>query len=235
MGSNINGRFSDQNDIALTGIVQSSNNNQSTLNAVISETDQVRGSSVILQPTGLLTNLTNDVPNVTQAAQGTIGAALGSVGQQGTPALEPGGGGNPCFIGVTRIATPTGDVHLREIQLGETVWGFDDETGERTPQRVIAKWEHLVQEYTLIEFEDGRATGLIDIHKYWTRPGYKPISKLDEVWHWSHNAWVKCAITRRTVIKGEITVYNLSIEGTKNYMANGDGVSNLKPLGGNES
>lgn len=230
---NIYGKFADQNDIVTTSITLTANNNQSALNATIAETDQVRASAVIFQPTGLLASPTNDLPNVTTAAQGDLGAALGSVGQEGTPALEPGGGGNPCFIGVTRIATPVGDVHIGDLELGTKVWGFD-ENGERIPQRVIAKHAHIVQSYLLVEFADGRATGVTPNHKYWTKDGYAPISELDFVWHWSHNAWIKCLIARMRQITGEVIVYNLSVEGTRNYLANGDAVSNVKPLGGGE-
>lgn len=214
----------------LTAQVQTSNNNQSALQATITETDQVRASAVIFQPTGLLANPTNDVPNVTTAAQGDIGAALGNVGQEGTPAQQPGGGGNPCFIGQTKIDTPRGDVHIRVIRLGDIVWAFDAVTGTRVHRRVIGKWEHLVDGYTLVEFSDGRSTGVMDIHRYWQKNGqYQPVKDIDSVWHWD-GEWKEAKIVQRTVIKGETVVYNLTVENDHNYLANGDAVSNLKPL-----
>ncbi len=123
----INGRFADQNPYVLSGQVQTSNNNQTVLNASIAETDQIRGSAVINQPTGLLANPTNDIPNVATTTQGTIGAALGDIGQGGTPSQTPGGGGNPCptlsqYIMVrSDVNTPIPTL-VRYVTVGMSLW-----------------------------------------------------------------------------------------------------------------
>jgi hypothetical protein len=231
---NIQGIFADQNDLVLTGQIQTANNNQSTLNAVMAETDQVRGTSVVLQPTGVLGSPGAPNADVAAAAQGTVGAALAGIGQTGTPSEEPGGGGLPCFIGATKIDTPTGDVHIRQIQLGDTVWAFDSITGVRIPKRVVGKYEHLVDEYTLVEFSDGHTTGVVDIHRYWQKNGqYREIKDIDTVWHWD-GEWKEVRVVQRTVVKGEVVVYNMTVKDEHNYIANGDATSNLKPLGGPE-
>lgn len=93
---NIYGKFADQNSEVLTGIIQTSNNNQSTLNAAIADSDHLRATPATFQAGGLLITPDNKVPTVTAAVQGTVGAALGGIGQTGTPSEEPGGGGNPC-------------------------------------------------------------------------------------------------------------------------------------------
>ena len=103
---NIQGRFADQNDIVVSGQVQTSNNNQTALNASLAETNQVRGSSAVFQPTGLLATPPNLVPNVTGTLLGTVGAALAGIGQQGTASEQPGGGGLPCFIGISNVRRP---------------------------------------------------------------------------------------------------------------------------------
>ena len=41
-------------------------------------------------------------------------------------------------------------------------------------------------------------------------------------------------MVQRTVVKGEVVVYNMTVKDEHNYIANGDATSNLKPLGGPE-
>lgn len=227
---NINGKFADQNSYVLTGQIQTSNNNQASLNAILTETDTVRGTNVVLQPGGLVATLANPVPDAITAVQGTVGAALGNIGQAGTPSQEPGGGGNPCFTGSTLISTPNGDRPISDIMPGEIVWGFNDRLGDRCEQKITDKWIHLVDRYTLIEFENG-ATGVTDNHKYWIKDGYVPISDLDAVWHWD-DVWAPRKIITRRTIHAPTLVYNITVENTHNYIANGDAVSNLKPVEG---
>lgn len=223
----IKGNFADLDPYVLTGQIQTANNNQSALNASIQENDQVRSTTAALHPSSLTINLTSNVPNVATTLQGTIGAALGSIGQEGTPSQEPGGGGNPCFIGLTQISTPDGVKPIRDIHLGEMVLGFN-KAGARVPQKVIGKQEHLEQSYLLVEFEDGSSTGTTPGHKYWTRTEYEAIANLEAVWHW-HKGWVMRRITGKKVMHGEVILYNMTVENTHNYIANGDAVSNLKP------
>jgi hypothetical protein len=229
----INGRFSDQNDLVVTGQVQTANNNQIALNASLAETDQIRGSSVVLQPTGLLATPPNLVPGVTTTLLGTIGAALSGEGQQGTASNEPGGGGIPCFLGVTSIRLANGGFALiHDIRLNQMVVSFDPMNGEWASGRVTDKFEHLVDGYMLIEFEDGHSTGVDKEgnHRYWVGQGlYAPIRELSSVWHWN-DGWKERKIVNKKVIEEETIVYNMTVEGFHNYLANNDGVSNLKPV-----
>ena len=230
-------KFSDNDPYVQTQQTLCSNNNLIALNTAIADTDYLRGSSVAIGSQSLNRVVGTPFPSVAGAASATVGAALSGEGQAGTPSEEPGGGGVTCFIGHVRISTPTGDVHIREIKLGDTVWAFDSITGVRIPKRVIGKWEHLVEGYTLVEFNDGHSTGVIDIHRYWTKNGqYREIKNIEDIWHWDNEAgqWIPLRITQRTFITGEVIVYNLTVKDEHNYIANGDAVSNLKPLGAPE-
>lgn len=228
---NINGKFSDQNDIVTTGLVLTSNNNQTAVNATIAETDQLRGSSVIFQPTGLLANPTNDLPNVTTAAQGDVGAALAGIGQGGTPSTQPGGGGNPCFIGTTRILRPRGEICISAINPGDMVMAFNS-IGVLVHQKVTDMAIHLVDKYTSVEFADGRSTGVTDNHKYWQGgEDFGTIRDVDSVFHWGGDfPWQKVDVIKRQVIEGPVLVYNITVDCFHTYIANGDAVSNLKPI-----
>ena len=234
MAGSIYGRFADQNDIVVTGQVQTANNNQTTLNAVLAETNQIRGGTVIFQSLGLLTSYDpNQVPGVTGALVGTVGAALGGIGQTGTQSEQPGGGGIPCFLGITGIRLASGgSIFIRDIQLKQVITSFDPMTGERFDGRVTDKFEHLVDGYMLIEFEDGHSTGVDKDgnHGYWVGQGqYAPVRDLSSVWHWD-DGWKERKIVSKKIIEEETILYNLTVEGFHNYIANNDAVTNLKPL-----
>lgn len=227
MPSNIYGKFADQNSEVVSGQVSTSNNNQKTLNAAIAESNHLRATTAALQPSGLVISPGNLVPNVTGVVQNTIGAALGGIGQAGTPSEDPGGGGIPCFVANTWITVPSGEIPINEIQVRDVVLAFDN-SGKRVPRKVTDKFEHLVQCYTNITFSDGRVTGLIEDHRYWTHGDFAPIRDIDSVWHWNGH-WEQVFITGRESVQEEIIVYNFTVEGLHTYIANGDAVSNLKP------
>lgn len=233
---NIQGRFADQNDIVISGQTQTANNNQIALNASLAETNQLRGSSAIFQPTGLLATPPNIVPNVTTTLLGTVGAALGGIGQQGTPSAQPGGGGIACFIGITNVSRPNnGHTFISEIEVKDIVTSFNPFSGDKLDGIVTDKYIHLVDEWMIVEFMDGHSTGVDKDgdHKYWTQNGlYAPIRELGQVWHWD-SGWKPRKVKERRVVTGKMIVYNLTVkcEGDfHNFIANNDAVSNLKPL-----
>lgn len=226
---NIQGRFTDQNDIITTGQILTSNNNQSALNATLAETDYLRGTNVVLQPQGLLATPTSPNPIATTTLQGTIGAALAGQGQQGTASTEPGGGGIPCFFSDTLISLPDSQVFIPEITCGMTVLAFD-ESGKRVPKVVTDTQSHLVESYCELLFDDGTTTG-VDAdqqHRYWTYGDFVSVKELDKVWHWS-NGWVQRRIIDRQLIQKTVILYNFTVADLHCYIANGDAVSNLKP------
>lgn len=231
---NINGKFSDQNDIVTTGLVLTSNNNQTAVNATIAETDQLRGSAVIFQPTGLLANPTNDLPNVTTAAQGDVGAALAGIGQGGTPSTQPGGGGNPCFLGSTWVTMfDRSRMFFAEMyEFGEgaifSVLSFDDKNkptlGEMTVSRSIR------QDYCHVTFSDYSADDVAPDHRYFTGDMYKPIrTLLGECVVTEKNTLVEVRSIDFVTSQG-IYVYNGHVKHYQNYCANGRRVHNLKPI-----
>lgn len=226
---NINGKFAEQNDIVTSGQIISANNNQISLNAAIAETNHLRATSAIFQPTGLLATVNNLVPNVTTTLTGTISAALAGQGQQGTASTEPGGGGIPCFFSDTLISLPDSQVFIPEITCGMTVLAFD-ESGKRVPKVVTDTQSHLVESYCELLFDDGTTTG-VDAdqqHRYWTYGDFVSVKELDKVWHWS-NGWVQRRIIDRQLIQKTVILYNFTVADLHCYIANGDAVSNLKP------
>jgi len=228
---NIQGKFVEQNDIITTGQILSSNNNQTTLNASIIDANHFQGTNVALQPSGLLSAVQSPVPSVAQALQGTVGAALGGIGQQNTPSEEPGGGGVPCFSSGTPITLANGtQKSIFEIEVGVDWVKCHDNLGTRINALCIGKWEHWVEESLLVKFRDGRMTHTTINHRYWVEGDrYEPVWNLDWVWHWNKK-WTQVDIVEKIVINKPMLVYNLTVDVYHNYEANGDSVSNLKPI-----
>ena len=233
---NIRGKFADQDSITLTGITLTANNNQTALNAALAEANFLQGTNVVLASGSLLAQQSSTLPTVGATLLGTVGAALGGIGQAGSASTEPGGGGNPCFIGISNVKRPdNGQTFIRDIQVKDMVTSFNPSTGQHLEGMVTDKFEHLVDEWMLVEFTDGHSTGVDKDgnHKYWTWQGvYVPIRELEIVQHWD-NGWKPRYVKERRVIKSETILYNLTVkcEGNfHNYMANNDAVSNLKPL-----
>jgi len=220
-------RFSGDDSYVLTAQIATSNNNQATFNATVAENDHLRGTSVSISSQAIIRQPGTPFPQVANAVENTVGAALGGVGQTGTYSEEEGGGGVPCFISGTEITMPYGGRGIENIHPLDIVTSFDKE-GNRVPKRVTDKFEHLVEEYTLITFADGRKTGLIEDHRYWTRQDFQPIRELESVWNWN-GQWNRVSIVSRAIIKERVVVYNFTVEDLHCYFANGDAVSNLKP------
>lgn len=229
---NIQGRFTDESPNIISAQIITANTTVKTdLNTIIAEADQIRGTNVYLlsQQVG---QAGNDAG--ASAVSQTASQAIGEAQTFG----EIGGGGQPCSIAVSRIEMADGGwKYIRNIRLKDEVVSFNPFTGELTTGIVTDLFQHLVQEYCLIEFEDGHTTGIDakGVHRYWMQKGqYKSIADLDRVIHWDGQGWMPRGIVNRTIIKGETVVYNFTVAGHHNYLLNKDAVSNLKPRDGGE-
>lgn len=228
-------RFSDNDAYVQSAQTVTANNNQAGLNVAIAENDYLRASSVVSSGQAVTRTPGTPFPSVVTASQNTIGAALGDVGQEGTPSQEPDGGGLPCFAPDTQILMVMDHTKaIQDIVTGvDQVFCFDPKTGVTTYELVIGKHEHWVDETYHVTFEDGDTTITTRNHKYWTRDKtFVPIGKLDEAIHWNFN-WEKKVIKEAKRVKGAMVVYNLTVRKYHNYVANLKAVSNLKPLDNN--
>ena len=151
MGGSIQGKFAEQNDLVVSGQVQSANNNQASLNAALADANHLQGTNVTFQPSGLLTTIQSPIPSVAQALQGTVGAALGGIGQQGTPSEQPGGGGIPCPEVMQYVWVQTGGVSMLKfagsITLDDYLWNPISKLFEKVAKADIVEdvdlWEVL--------------------------------------------------------------------------------------------
>jgi hypothetical protein len=161
------------------------------------------------------------------------GSAAAGAGATIVSDITTGGGGDSggrgCFIGTTRVDMPSGSKPICDIRVGEDeVLAFDG--ARRLPKLVTGKHIHLVDEFLLVEFKDGEVTGATKNHMYWTGSVYVPIKDLDRVMHWAGGWWRERRIVEKSVVRERALVYNLTVADLHNYCANGDAVSNLKPV-----
>lgn len=219
-------KFSDQDSYVLSQILITARSGVKTdLNVVTIENDQVKATNTFINTQNIGNSPVTNVSAVSLVGQQTVGAALGGG--------DITGGGGYCFIGTTRIETPTGWKYIADIRVGDEVMCFDPVTGIREVGIVTDKYEHLSDVHQLVEFEHG-STGTTYDHGYWTGEGqYKPIRDLQSVWHWD-GGWVSRRIKNVTDINETGALYNMTVEPHHNYFANGDAVSNAKiePPGG---
>jgi len=221
---NLDGKFSDQNPAVLSAqLITARTTVKTDLNAILTENDQIRSTNpfLIAQNVGN-SNAGGGIGSaVAQTVTGTVGAAQ--------TAGEIGSGGQPCGIATSRIELLSGWKYLRDVVIGDVVISFDPVTGDLTSGRVTDTFQHLRNGYCLLEFEDGRTTGIdkLGIHRYWTRPDYDHVANLEAVWHWN-GGWTQRRIVNRRIIEGDVIVYNFTVEGHHNYLLNHDAVSNAK-------
>lgn len=218
-------KFSDQDSYVLSQLLITARTGVKTdLNVITIENDQVKATNTFINTQNIGNSPVTNVSAVSLVGQQTIGAALGGG--------DITGGGGYCFIGTTRIETPTGWKYIADIRVGDEVMCFHPITGIREIGIVTHKFEHLSDQHQLVEFEDG-STGTTSEHGYWQKGEYKPISAVEQVWHWD-NEWRPRKVLSITDVHEQCALYNLTVSPYHNYFANGDAVSNAKiePPGG---
>lgn len=220
------GTFTDQDPLVLGAqIITARSTVKTDLNTIINENDVTRATNTFLnsQSVGNSSAGASQVSAVAQVAAQTVGA--------GQSSGEITDGGQPCHIPITAIALPLGHTFIERITVNDMVLSFDDTTGERVPDLVIATFQHRVDEWLKVTFADGHSSGVDKegTHKYWTQDGqYRAIIDLDSVWRWVNGVWIPRKIIEKTVVKEQIILYNFTTEKYHNYEANSNACSNSK-------
>lgn len=216
-------KFTSENPYVLTVLRQTATSNQVALRAALDETLGIKATAVIFQSQGLNATTGNAPP-----PQSVASAAIVTLNEGGFD-----DDGLPCFVGHTPITMFDGSIiPIIDVRIGSWVTSFD-ETGQLANGLVIGKWEHLVWEYLEVEFADGRITDTISAHRYWKGgTSYARIGsdEMTKVLNLQDQKWVEVPIKTKTLIQLEnpISVFNLTVLHYHNYIANSDGVSNVK-------
>jgi hypothetical protein len=222
-------RFASDNPYTLTQQLMTAVNNNTAFNVSLAENDALRATSAQFATQALTRTPVTPLPDVTQTAQNTIGAALAGINQpEINPLNDPV---DPCFVYATPILMANGtEKPIGEVEIGDWVKAFD-RNGLLINVKVIGKHIKLTTDSLLVRFADRRITHTNAVHRYWVLEDvFAAISLLDEVQHWNGTEWRAVNIIDKEPVFDEILLYNLDVDVYHTYIANGDGVHNLKPL-----
>ena len=125
-----------------------------------------------------------------------------------------------CVVRGSLIATPTGEVPVESLQLGELVLGQNDD-GALVSATVTAAQSASAREYLSIQVQGlSRPLTVTDVHRVATRRGWRPAKRLrlnDEV---RTTAGFR-AITRIEHREGPVEVFDLGVTPTRNFVVDG--------------
>jgi hypothetical protein len=103
---------------------------------------------------------------VTTGGGGSGGSPGGSGGVAGVAGVggSSGYGGYTCFAAGTPIATPSGDVPIDRLNVGDLVLAYDEVTRAVVPRPVVRTFAHADQQPGHLRLEDGRVLEVTDNH-----------------------------------------------------------------------
>lgn len=129
-----------------------------------------------------------------------------------------------CFIAGTLILTAFGNKNIEDIEIGDEVWAYDEETGDKALKKVTRLFKNKTKKFVnlLFEFEDGRIGKIVctEGHPFYVNNlGWiKSIDLLekDSVLMYSDSV---VNVIRKEVeeFAEEETTYNFEVEGYHTY------------------
>ncbi|MEI6528773.1 MAG: tail fiber domain-containing protein, partial [Candidatus Falkowbacteria bacterium] len=137
------------------------------------------------------------------------------------PSLTIKGSGNiaACFSGDTVITTPNGTEEISNLKIGDTVISYDIDKKIRLESKVIKIFSRTVPEYYQLEIGSKTIRTTAE-HPFYTQNGWTLVKNLsldDKLF--DGESWAK--ITKITLIKDSLSVYNLHVDAPNNYFAAG--------------
>jgi hypothetical protein len=123
-----------------------------------------------------------------------------------------------CFVGGTRITMSDLSVKpIEQVRIGDVVYSYNEQTGDYVPATVAQTFEHTAAEYLDIDGLQVTAEHpLYVIGKGWTRAGDVQAGDVLFLDYGGEKPVSRIIYLQRTV-----QVYNLTVEGTHTYFANG--------------
>ena len=141
------------------------------------------------------------------------------------------GRGTTCFVHGTMISTPKGDVRIEDIQVGDEVFGAVVETGEVVIRRVLATNSSMREIGHLTMRRSAANVSCTPDHRlYVPGRGYVEAQDLNR---WDRISWLNpgasgsapvvstAEVGSFTHIWDKFQVYDIQVEGTQNFFANG--------------
>ncbi len=133
---------------------------------------------------------------------------------------------NVCFVAGTLIKAANGDIPIEEIQAGDYVWSWDEETGEVALKQVVETYVNKTSELIHI-FVGGEEIITTPSH-----PFYSPVKGWTDAVHLRagdilvllNGEYVVVEKVQHEILETPITVYNFQVEDSHTYYVSGIGV-----------
>jgi hypothetical protein len=160
------------------------------------------------------------------AVGGSAGVA-GSGGAGGVGGAPPGGGGwSACFAAGTPIATPSGEVAIERLRVGDLVLAYDQGTHRVVPRPVVRTFAHPDQRPGRLTLEDGRVLEVTDNHPIY-RPDRNDYADAGDILENTRLLLLRGVSTDSGIATGfqadagalPQTVYNIEVAEEHNYFA----------------
>ena len=143
-----------------------------------------------------------------------------------------------CFVAGTLIATPRGPIPIEALVVGDSVWSFSLERGEKIARRVRAVLRSMANEVRVIAAGGNVIAGVTPEHPFYDieRREYRAVRDLiagDALATLTDNGISPrtiASVTAKELADRSIPVFNLTIDGPEaNYFAAGILVHNKEP------
>lgn len=127
-----------------------------------------------------------------------------------------------CFPGDTVVRTRDGNKPISEIQVGEEVLSYDQETGKSCYRKVIRTFKRQADRLVQIVSNDGQSIQATPEHPFWVDgKGFVPARNVIAGDNLSATEGCRNTVAGVFSWQVEATVYNLEVDGTHTYYANG--------------
>ena len=132
-------------------------------------------------------------------------------------------GGNVCFVAGTMVLAAVGEIPIEEIEAGDYVWAWDEETGDVTLKRVVETYVNETQELVHV-YVDGEEIICTPTH-----PFYSPVKgwtdavqlRAGDILVLVNGEYVVVEQVQREILEAPVTVYNFQVEDYHTYYVAG--------------
>ena len=154
------------------------------------------------------------------------GAADGYMGGAISGFFSGGFTSNACFVAGTSVLTAMGSVAIEDIQAGDLVWAWDEETGDTALKEVVETYVNTTNGLVHV-FVDGEEIVTTPSH-----PFYSPVKGWTEAVHLHagdilqlvNGEYVVVEKVQHEILETPVTVYNFQVEDYHTYYVSDAGV-----------
>jgi hypothetical protein len=142
-----------------------------------------------------------------------------------------------CFLAGTKISMANGSSNkIEDIKIGDRVLSFYNEN-KLTSASVSKLFSRLADYYYRLKTEN-HEVNVTGKHPFYTGEGFKKIKEFsigDKIYILENRKLVPEKIVHKELIKKQVKIYNLKVEASQTYFANGFAVHNKNPHSDNNT